>query len=127
MMLEQCFECPEFAAVFKDDDKHQAWATEMLADCKFVWAVIDDVSLLHHLLNRSQSTASQDERTGLMRAPFILQVFATHLNSIVGAEDVPALEATGTNGEELMNSIGGTHRAGVKSVEHEWIYQQRSE
>ena len=27
-----------------------------------------------------------------MRAPFILQVFATHLNSIVGAEDVPGLE-----------------------------------
>ena len=30
-----------------------------------------------------------------MRAPFILQVFATHLNSIVGAEDVPSLDAAG--------------------------------
>ena len=29
-----------------------------------------------------------------MRAPFILQVFATHLNSIVGAEDMPGLEVT---------------------------------
>ena len=29
-----------------------------------------------------------------MRAPFILQVFATHLNSIVGAMDVPSLEVT---------------------------------
>jgi len=29
-----------------------------------------------------------------MRAPFILQVFASHLNSIVGAEDVPSLEVT---------------------------------
>jgi hypothetical protein len=28
-----------------------------------------------------------------MRAPFVLQVFATHLNSIVGAKDVPALTA----------------------------------
>lgn len=29
-----------------------------------------------------------------MRAPFILQVFATHLNSITGAVDMPSLEAT---------------------------------
>jgi hypothetical protein len=34
-----------------------------------------------------------------MRAPFILQVFATHLNSIVGAEDVPALEVTDNFGD----------------------------
>jgi hypothetical protein len=31
-----------------------------------------------------------------MRAPFILQVFATHLNSIVGAEEVPGLEFSST-------------------------------
>lgn len=29
-----------------------------------------------------------------MHAPFILQVFATHLNSITGAVDVPSLVAT---------------------------------
>lgn len=32
-----------------------------------------------------------------MRAPFILQVFATHLNSIVGAEEVPGLEFSRTH------------------------------
>ena len=32
-----------------------------------------------------------------MHAPFILQVFATHLNSIIGAEDVPSFEAAGCN------------------------------
>ena len=32
-----------------------------------------------------------------MHAPFILQVFATHLNSIVGAVDVPSLEASDLN------------------------------
>jgi hypothetical protein len=30
-----------------------------------------------------------------MRSPFILQVFAAHLNSIVGAEEVPELEVAG--------------------------------
>ncbi len=34
-----------------------------------------------------------------MRAPFILQVFAMHLNSIVGAEDVPGLVATSIHGD----------------------------
>ena len=29
-----------------------------------------------------------------MRAPFILQVFATHFNSIAGVVDVPSLQAT---------------------------------
>ena len=33
-----------------------------------------------------------------MRGPFILQVFAMHLNSIVGTEDVPNLKVT--NGHE---------------------------
>jgi hypothetical protein len=32
-----------------------------------------------------------------MCSPFILQVFATHLNSIVGAEDVPGLNASDTD------------------------------
>lgn len=30
-----------------------------------------------------------------MRSPFILQVFANHLNSIVGAEEVPEIEVAG--------------------------------
>jgi hypothetical protein len=34
-----------------------------------------------------------------MRTPFVLQVFATHLNSIVGAEDVPSLEVTDGYGD----------------------------
>jgi hypothetical protein len=34
------------------------------------------------------------------RSPFILQVFATHLNSIVGAEEVPELEVT-SNHEDV--------------------------
>jgi hypothetical protein len=43
----------------------------------------------------SHLTSNLPQKTGLMRTPFILQVFATHLNCIVGAEDVPSLEATG--------------------------------
>jgi hypothetical protein len=36
-----------------------------------------------------------------MRAPFILQVFANHLNSIVGAEDVPSLEVAVGHGDSV--------------------------
>jgi hypothetical protein len=35
----------------------------------------------------------------LLHAPFILQVFAMHLNSIVGAQDVPSLEVTDSYGD----------------------------
>jgi hypothetical protein len=34
-----------------------------------------------------------------MHAPFILQVFASHLNNIVGAEDVLELECVGIPGD----------------------------
>ncbi|KAI9436203.1 hypothetical protein H4582DRAFT_2078814 [Lactarius indigo] len=78
IMVEQFFECEEYRDLFEDYDARQAWAEDMLVDCKFVWAVVDN-----------------DEWSGLMRAPFILQVFATHLNSTAGAEEVPALSATG--------------------------------
>ena len=46
------------------------------------------------------SSIPQNEWSGLMRAPFILQVFATHLNSIVGAEDIPGLEVTANQDDE---------------------------
>ena len=39
-----------------------------------------------------------------MRAPFILQVFAVHLNSIVGAEDVPSLEVTNDCGDATVTA-----------------------
>ena len=37
-----------------------------------------------------------------MRSPFIIQVFATHLNSIVGAQDVPSLEVTDGYGDTTV-------------------------
>ncbi|KAH9033644.1 hypothetical protein EDB85DRAFT_2144869 [Lactarius pseudohatsudake] len=77
-MVEQFFECKDYRESFKDYDTRQAWAKDMLEDCKFVWEKVD-------------------KRSSLMRAPFILQVFATHLNSTAGAEEVPALRATGVN------------------------------
>jgi hypothetical protein len=40
-----------------------------------------------------------------MRAPFILQVFATHLNSIVGAEEMPSLEVTDSDFDEDTSII----------------------
>ncbi|KAI9431278.1 hypothetical protein H4582DRAFT_1822671 [Lactarius indigo] len=78
IMVEQFFECEEYRNLFEDYNARQAWAEDMLVDCKFVWAVVDN-----------------DERSRLMCAPFILQVFTTHLNSTAGAEEVPALSATG--------------------------------
>ncbi|KAF8265257.1 hypothetical protein EI94DRAFT_1544443, partial [Lactarius quietus] len=42
-------------------------------------------------------TLPQDERSSLMHAPFILQVFVVHLNRIVGAVDVPGLKVTGSD------------------------------
>ncbi|KAH8984333.1 hypothetical protein EDB92DRAFT_1950889 [Lactarius akahatsu] len=78
VMIEQFFECKDYRESFKDYDTCQAWAEDMLADCKFIWEKVD-------------------QRSGLMCAPFILQVFATHLNSTAGAAEVPALRATGVN------------------------------
>ena len=54
------------------------------------------------------STLLQDPPRGLMRAPFILQVFANHLNSIVGAEDIPEIEiAEGVSVVAKYPPIGG--------------------
>ncbi|KAH9019020.1 hypothetical protein EDB85DRAFT_1873448 [Lactarius pseudohatsudake] len=78
VMIEQFFECKDYRESFKDYNTRQAWAEDMLEDCKFVWEKVD-------------------KRSGLMRAPFVLQVFTTHLNSTAGAEEVPALRATGVN------------------------------
>ena len=39
-----------------------------------------------------------------MRVPFILQVFAVHLNSIVGAEDVPSLKVTNDRGDATVTA-----------------------
>ncbi|KAI9432302.1 hypothetical protein BJY52DRAFT_1132819, partial [Lactarius psammicola] len=103
IMLEQFFECEEYCDVFKNYDDRQVWTADMLTDCKFVWAVADKVSFLHYFYATyySQTTTCQDKRSGLMHAPFILQVFTTHLNSIVGAEDVPGLAATGVDGDHV--------------------------
>ncbi|KAH9006023.1 hypothetical protein EDB83DRAFT_2236891 [Lactarius deliciosus] len=76
IMFEQFFK--EFPEDIKSYDSPQTWAGKMLVEYKFVWAMVD-------------------EWVGLMCSPNILQVFATHLNSIVGAEDVSSLEATGVN------------------------------
>ncbi|KAH8987223.1 hypothetical protein EDB86DRAFT_2809056 [Lactarius hatsudake] len=84
IMFEQFFECKDYCESFEDYDTCQDWAQDLLADLKFVWQNM--VSSFCHLC-----------RTGLMHAPFILQVFATHLNSTIGATEVPALRATGVN------------------------------
>ena len=39
-----------------------------------------------------------------MCVPFILQVFAVHLNSILGAEDVPSLEVTNDHGDATVTA-----------------------
>ncbi|KAF8259051.1 hypothetical protein EI94DRAFT_1814058 [Lactarius quietus] len=77
IMLEQFFNCEDNEEMFEDYEVRHIWAEDMLVKCKFVWAVYED-----------------GKQSGLMRAPFILQVFATHLNSITDAVDVPSLQAT---------------------------------
>ncbi|KAH8982929.1 hypothetical protein EDB86DRAFT_2811923 [Lactarius hatsudake] len=84
VMFKQFFECKDYRESFEDYDTRQDWAQDLLADLKFVW-------------QNMVSSFCHSCRTGLMRAPFILQVFATHLNSTVGAAEVPALRATGVN------------------------------
>ena len=96
-MLEQFFECEENAEIFIDYKFRQKWAQTMLFKGKFVWAVSEDVSVSD--ISLSLLTLPQGQQSGLMRAPFILQVFAVHLNSIVGAVDVPSLEVTNDYGD----------------------------
>ena len=51
--------------------------------------------------------------------PFILQVFAVHLNSIVGAEDVPSLEVTNDRGDATVTcyvTAGTFARRGLSST-----------
>ncbi|KAH9169057.1 hypothetical protein EDB89DRAFT_1908891 [Lactarius sanguifluus] len=78
VMFEQFFNCKDYRESFEDYDTRQNWAEDLLTDLKFVYQ-------------------KMDERTSLMRAPFVLQVFATHLNSTIGAAEVPALRATGVS------------------------------
>ncbi|KAF8263217.1 hypothetical protein EI94DRAFT_1807603 [Lactarius quietus] len=77
IMLEQFFNCEDNEEMFEDYKVCRIWAEDMLVKCKFVWAVYEN-----------------GKQSGLMCAPFILQVFATHLNSIIGVVDVPSLQAT---------------------------------
>jgi hypothetical protein len=44
-MLEQFFECEENCEIFKDYEFRQLWAKDMLFGCKFVYAVVEDVSI----------------------------------------------------------------------------------
>jgi hypothetical protein len=82
--------------MFKDYGACQKWAGKILKDCDFVWAVPEKVgfSTMSGSLVLT-STLPQGNQSGLMRAPFILQVFAIHLNSIVGAQEVPEIEVAG--------------------------------
>ena len=92
-MLEQFFEYEENKEVFKDYKSRQKWAecpayrVQVRLGSGRRGKRLSNMSI--YLLN-----LPQHEQSGLMRSPFILQVFATHLNSIVGAEDVPSLEVT---------------------------------
>ncbi|KAF8267190.1 hypothetical protein EI94DRAFT_1802036 [Lactarius quietus] len=79
-MLIQFFVCSANKAVFKLLSFRKTWAEQMLFEYNFVYEVIEE-----------------DERSSLMRAPFILQVFAVHLNRIVGAIDVPGLKVAGSD------------------------------
>jgi hypothetical protein len=95
-MLEHFFNCEDNCVTFKDDDVCQAWAKDKLINLRFIFAVVNNVSIILHF-HPVSSTLSQDDdsmNTSLMCHPFILQVFATHLNSIVGAEDVPGFGVT---------------------------------
>ncbi|KAF8266443.1 hypothetical protein EI94DRAFT_1585446, partial [Lactarius quietus] len=76
-MLIQFFICSANKAVFKLLSFRKTWAEQMLFEYNFVYEVI--------------------EQSSLMCAPFILQVFAVHLNRIVGAVDVPGLKVAGSD------------------------------
>jgi hypothetical protein len=92
-MLKQFFNHKSNCVIFEDYDTCKMWAEDMLDGCNFVWAMPDDVGFSN--VSGSlilTSTLPQELRSGLMHAPFILQVFVTHLNSIVGAEEVLELE-----------------------------------
>ncbi|KAH9043906.1 hypothetical protein EDB85DRAFT_1855214 [Lactarius pseudohatsudake] len=84
IMLEQFFKCKENCEKFKSYGSHQELVKNMLEDCKFVWVKVG-------------KSIGLDLKA--LCAPFILQVFATHLNCIVGAKDVPSLEATSIDGD----------------------------
>jgi hypothetical protein len=43
-MLEQFFECEDNYETFQDYEVCQIWVEDMLCNCKFVWAVYEDVS-----------------------------------------------------------------------------------
>jgi hypothetical protein len=94
-MLKQFFNHKSNCVIFEDYNTHKMWAEDMLDGCNFIWVMPDDIGFSNvsgSLL--LTSTLPQEPWSGLMHAPFILQVFATHLNSIVGAEEVPELEVT---------------------------------
>ena len=98
-MLEQFFEHETNRAAFQDYDACQTWAKEQLENCNFVWVQLHEVSFSTMSGSPLTSSLPQEPPIGLMRAPFVLRVFATHLNSIVGAEDVPELERVGSAGD----------------------------
>ncbi|KAF8258725.1 hypothetical protein EI94DRAFT_1620309, partial [Lactarius quietus] len=79
-MLIQFFICSANKVVFKLLSFHKTWAEQMLFEYNFVYEAVEE-----------------DKQSGLMHAPFILQVFAVHLNRIVGAVDVPGLEVAGSD------------------------------
>jgi hypothetical protein len=95
IMLKQFFNHKSNCVIFEDYNTHKMWVEDMLDGCNFVWVMPDDVGFSNvsgSLL--LTSTLPQELWSGLMHAPFILQVFATHLNSIVGAEEVLELKVT---------------------------------
>jgi hypothetical protein len=95
-MLKQFFNHESNCVIFEDYDTHKMWAEDMLDGCNFIWAMPEDVGFSNvsgSLL--LTSTLPQEPWSGLMHTPFILQVFATHLNSIIGAEEVLELEVAG--------------------------------
>jgi hypothetical protein len=104
-MIEQVFSREELRHVFKDYDDCQSWAEDKLQDCKFVWAELGDVRFLYFFRATYEPFTSQDKNSGLMRSPLILQVFATHLNSTSGAEDVPQLYAPGVDEDSDASAV----------------------
>ncbi|KAF8256463.1 hypothetical protein EI94DRAFT_1519517, partial [Lactarius quietus] len=79
-MLIQFFICSANKAVFKLLSFCKTLVEQMLFEYNFIYEVVEE-----------------DEQSSLMHTPFILQVFAVHLNRIVGAVDVPGLEVTGSD------------------------------
>ena len=56
-MLEQFFECEENCLVFEDYEIRQIWAKKQLIDCKFVYAVAEEVSVSHIYHNHTHSSS----------------------------------------------------------------------